>query len=134
MSSQRRTAPRTVDEYLTNVQSDMRTALQDLRKTIRAAAPEAEEVISYGMPAFRQHGILVYYAAFKDHCSFFVGSPSVRREFSAELKPFAAGKGTFRFTPQHRLPVSVVKRIVRERIAENKARARAKSRAPKGAH
>lgn len=83
-----------VEEYLESVPKDMRAALDKLRKTIKAAAPDAEEVISYQMPAFRQNGTLVYYAAFKDHCSFFPGSAQVRRQFSAELKPFEAGKGT----------------------------------------
>jgi uncharacterized protein YdhG (YjbR/CyaY superfamily) len=104
----------------------MRTALQDLRETIREAAPDAEEVISYKIPAFRLHGMLVYYAAFKDHCSFFVGSTRVRRMFAAELKPFAAGKGTFQFTPARPLPAPLVKRIVKERIAENESRAPSK--------
>jgi uncharacterized protein YdhG (YjbR/CyaY superfamily) len=122
MRSQRSPAPKSVDEYLTNVPADMHRALQKLRKTIRAAAPEAEEVISYQMPAFRHHWMLGYYAAFKDHCSFFVGSATARRKFARELKPFAAGKGTVRFTPQKPLPAELVKRIVKERVAENEAR------------
>ena len=105
----------------------MRAALQKLRKTIREAAPEAEEVISYHMPAFRHHGMLVYYAAFKDHCSFFMGSASARRRFAEELKLFAAGKGTVHFTPQRPLPTALVRRIVKARVAENEARARAAS-------
>ena len=123
--------PKTVDEYLAKVPVDMRTALQDLRKTIRAAAPNAEEVISYRMPAFRQNGILVYYGAFEDHCSFFPGSVATQRKFAAELKPFAAGKGTVHFTPQRPLAAALVTRIVKARIAENEARARAKSHAAK---
>ena len=71
----------TVDEYLANVPTEMRATLQNLRKTIRAAAPEAEEVISYHIPAYRYHGMLVYFAAFKDHCSFFVGSVATLRRF-----------------------------------------------------
>lgn len=122
-------APRTADEYLRTVPAEMRGALERLRATIRAAAPEAEEVISYRIPAFRYHGMLVYYAAFDDHCSFFVGSPTVRRSFAAELKPFAAGKGTVHFTPDRPLPAGLVTRIVKARVAENEARARAKERA-----
>src|SRR6266851_81720 len=101
-----------VDDYLKSVPKDMRAALNRLRKAIKAAAPDADEVISYGMPAFRQNGILVYYAAFKDHCSFFAGSAQVRRQFSAELEPFEAEKGTLHFTPEHPLPVGLVRRIV----------------------
>jgi len=124
MSPQQVRASRTVDEYLAHVPPRFRTALQRLRKTIKAAAPDADEVISYAMPAFRQNGMLVYYAAFKDHCSFFVGSPKVRRRFSAELKPFEAGKGTARFTPDRPLPADLVTRIVKARVAENAARRR----------
>ena len=119
MKNQRSVAPRTVDEYLANVTSDKRAALQRLRKIIRSVAPDAMEIISYGMPAFRQKRIIVYYAAFEDHCSLFIGSATVRRKFEEELKPFAAGKGTFHFTPERQLPAALVKRIVRARVAEN---------------
>jgi len=119
MRSRRSTAPETVDEYLASVPGDKRVALKRLRKIIKSAAPDAEEVISYGMPAFRQRRMLVYYAAFEDHCSFFVGSPAVRRKFAAELKPFAAGKGTFHFTPERQIPANLVTRIVKARVAEN---------------
>lgn len=64
----------------------------------------------------------VYFAAFKDHCSFFVGSVRVRRRFSAALKPFESGEGTLRFTPEHPLPTDLVTRIVKARVAENLAR------------
>ncbi len=104
----------------------MRAALETLRRTVLATAPDAEEVISYGMPAFRRDGILVYYAAFKDHCSLFIGSVVTQRRFAAELEPFAAGKGTVHFTPERPLPMALVTRIVKARLAENEARARAK--------
>lgn len=115
-------AARTVDEYLARVLPKFRTALQRLRRTIKAAAPDAEEVISYGMPAFRQDGMLVYYAAFTDHCSLFVASDLVRRRFSKELKPYESGKGTLRFTPERPMAVDLVTRIVKVRVAENAAR------------
>ncbi len=113
---------KTVDEYMARVPAKFRTALQRLRKTIKAAAPDAEEIISYQMPAFRQDGMLVYYAAFKDHCSLFVASDQVRRQFAAELKPFETGKGTLQFTPDQPLPDELVTRIVKVRVAENAAR------------
>ena len=116
-------APKTVDGYLAGVPPETRTALEKLRRTIRAAAPRAEEVISYRIPAFRVHGMLVYYAAFRDHCRFFVGSASARKRFAGELKPFRAGKGTVHFTPEHPLPDALVTRIVKARVAENEARA-----------
>ncbi len=117
-----------VDAYLAKIPADMRAALQRLRETIQAAAPEADEVISYGMPAFRHHGVLVYYAAFRDHCSFFPGSVVTQRKFAAELKDFAAGKGTIHFTPAYPLPSGLVTRIVKARVAENESRERAKRR------
>lgn len=122
MRSRNAPAPKTVDEYLARVPPEFRTALQRLRKTIKAAAPDADEVMSYQMPAFRQSGMLVYFAAFKDHCSFFVGSAAVRRQFSTELKSFKAGKGTLHFTPDRPLPADLVIRIVKARVAENEAR------------
>ena len=122
MAPRRGPAPKTVDEYMARVPPRFRTALQRLRKTIKAAAPDADEVISYKMPAFRQNGMLVYYAAFEAHCSLFVGSAQVRRQFSAELKPFKAGKGTVQFTPDRPLPADLVTRIVKARVAENAAR------------
>jgi uncharacterized protein YdhG (YjbR/CyaY superfamily) len=120
-----------VDEYLARLTPKFRSALQRLRKIVKAAAPDAEEVISYQMPALRQNGMLVYYTAFKDHCSFFVGSPQVRRDFSAELKPFEAGKGTLHFRPEQPLPAHLITRIVKARVAENTAR-RARSARPPG--
>jgi uncharacterized protein YdhG (YjbR/CyaY superfamily) len=121
-----------VDAYLADLPEDTRDALQELRKTIRAAAPMAEEVVSYRMPAFRQDGMLVWYAGFRDHCSFFVGSTVVLRKFAHELRPFARGKGTLRFTPQQPLPEALVRRIVRARVAENAGRAAKKNRKAMG--
>ncbi len=117
--------PKTHDEYLAGVPSDMRAALQALRKTIRSAAPDAKEVISYRMPAFRRYGILVYYAAFRDHCSLFVGA-EVREKFVKDLQPYAGGKGTVQFAPQRPLPVALVRRIVKQRVAEDDARVAAR--------
>ncbi|HXQ94317.1 MAG TPA: DUF1801 domain-containing protein [Thermoplasmata archaeon] len=114
--------PASVAAYLAEVPSKSRKEFARLRRTIRAAAPEAEEVISYRMPALRQNGIVVYYGAFEDHCSLFVASPSVRHGFSAELKPFESGKGTLRSTPGRPIPAALVTRIVKARLAENAAR------------
>jgi uncharacterized protein YdhG (YjbR/CyaY superfamily) len=129
MAPQRGPAAKTVDEYLARVPPNFRTALQRLRKTIKAAAPDSEEVISYQIPAFRQNGMLLWYAAFKDHCSLFGISAPVWQRFSAELKPFEAGRGTFRFTPERPIPASLVTRIVKARLAENAAR---RARKPQG--
>ena len=106
---------------MAQVPARFRPTLERLRKTIRAAAPEAEEVISYKMPAFRQNGMLVYFAAFEDHCSLFAVSSEVRRKLPA-LKPFVSGRGTLRFTAERPLPARLVARIVKLRLAENAAR------------
>ena len=113
------TATAQIDATLAALPADQRTALQALRQTIAAAAPEAVETISYGMPAFRYHGrALVSYAAFKAHCSFFPMSAALIETHRDELAGFATAKGTLRFTPEHPLPNDLVERIVRERMAQ----------------
>lgn len=108
-----------VDAILAALPADQRSALQALRETIAAAAPDAEEAISYGMPAFRYRGrSLVYYAAFKTHCSFFPASGAVIAAYRAELAGFATSKGTLRFTPEHPIPAELVASIVRGRVRE----------------
>lgn len=114
--------PEPIQRYMDEVPPEHRAALVRLRRTIRAAAPEAEEVLSYKMPAFRLKGMLVYYASFKDHCSFFVGSSTVRARFSEELKPFETGKGTLQFTPDSPIPSDLITRLVKARVAENAGR------------
>jgi uncharacterized protein YdhG (YjbR/CyaY superfamily) len=118
MPTSRPPEPKAIDAYIARAPADFRPALQRIRATIRAAAPEADEIISYGLPAFRQGRILVYYGAFADHLSLFVASPAVRRKFAEELAPFHGGKGTVRFTPDHPLPSTLVRRIVKARLAE----------------
>ena len=120
-SSMRNAAP-DVDAYLRKVPPDARAALTKLRRAIKAAAPGADEAISYAMPAYKLHGPLVYFAAFKEHCSFFPASKSVVKRFSRELSSFDASGGTIRFSPRRPLPTSLVTRIVRARVKENEAR------------
>jgi uncharacterized protein YdhG (YjbR/CyaY superfamily) len=111
--------PTSVDAYLAAVPEPFRTALLNLRSTIRAAAPEATDTISYQMPAFKLRGrFLVSYAAFRDHCSLFPASYAVMEALGDELKPFVSGKGTLRFTPDQPIPAGLVKRIVRLRVEE----------------
>jgi uncharacterized protein YdhG (YjbR/CyaY superfamily) len=102
----------------------MRAVLTRLRRTIRAAAPGAEEVISYSMPAYKLNGVLVYFAAFENHCSFFPASKAILKRFAKELRPFDASGATIRFTSDHPLPATLVRRIVRARIQENEERRR----------
>jgi uncharacterized protein YdhG (YjbR/CyaY superfamily) len=119
------TAPTSVEGYLAALPEESRAALEKLRKTIKAAAPEATETISYQMPAFKDHGrFLVSYAAFKDHCSLFPASEAVLEALGEELKPYFSGKGTIRFTADKPLPSALVRKIVKVRIEENAARYR----------
>ena len=116
----RKKTPSDVDAYFATLSPDKRAALRKLRSTIKAAAPEAEECISYSMPAFRQDGLLVAYAAFAKHCSLFpCGSV---KPFSTDLARYETSKGTIRFDPKKGLPVSLVRKIVKARLAENAAR------------
>lgn len=85
-ATKKRTPPKSVDDYLVALPDDARAALGRLRKTIKAAAPKATEVISYQIPAFRYHGLLVGFAAFRDHCSFYPMSPEVMRAHADQLK------------------------------------------------
>lgn len=104
-----------------------RAALEALRARIQAAAPEACEAISYGMPAYRYHGRpLVSYAAFRDHCSFFPMGPEVLDPYRAQLAGFVQAKGTVHFWPDRPLPDGIVEGIVRGRMAQiDAARTRA---------
>ena len=111
-----------VEDYLAVLPEESRAALEKLRRTIRAAAPEATETISYQMPAFKHHGrLLVSYAAFKDHCSLFPASKAVMKAHGDVLKPYFTGKGTLRFHPDKPIPAALVKLIVKTRIQENAA-------------
>jgi len=114
------TKPKTIDEYLAPLSDDKRAALEKLRKTIRTAAPKAEECISYGVPAYRMGGFLVGFGAGAKHCSFYPGS--ILKEFAAELKNYETSKGTIRFQPNKGLPANLVKKIVKARIAQNEKR------------
>jgi uncharacterized protein YdhG (YjbR/CyaY superfamily) len=107
-----------VAAYLRAVPPAPRAALQQLRKTIKAAAPEATEVISYGIPMFKHHGMLVGYAAFKDHCSLFM-STYVTGALKQALAPYVISKGTIRFTADKPLPATLVRKLVKARVAHN---------------
>jgi uncharacterized protein YdhG (YjbR/CyaY superfamily) len=122
-------AARQIDQILSALPADKRGALQALRETIAAAAPDAVEGISYGLPAFRYHGRpLVSYNATKGHCAFFPMSPAVLDRHRDELADFDLAKGTVRFSPDRPIPVEIVAEIVRERVAETDAVAAEKGR------
>lgn len=120
--SKRTAAPASVDRYLAGVPPDARAALARLRKAIRAAAPGSIEAIRYRMPVIRYEGRqLVGFAAFADHCSFFVMSPGVMRAHAALLKGYDVATGTVRFAAGRPLPAGLVRTLVKARIAENRA-------------
>jgi uncharacterized protein YdhG (YjbR/CyaY superfamily) len=111
--------PETVDEYLATLPPDRRAVMEDLRRTIRAAAPDADEVITYKMPGFKSNGrVLVSYDAFKAHYSLFPASQVVIDTLGDEVQPYVAGRGTFRFPASRPIPLETVARIVRVRLDE----------------
>jgi uncharacterized protein YdhG (YjbR/CyaY superfamily) len=113
---------KTVTAYLSALPNDARAALERLRNDIRAAAPKAEELIAWKMPAFRQDKLLVCYAAFKDHCSLFPMSATQLREFAAPLRNFTLTKGTIHFAKDKPIPSALVRKIVKSRLAEIEAK------------
>ena len=116
--------PTDVDDYVAGLPGDRRPAVELLRQTIKAAAPEATETIAYSMPAFRSHGgqFLVSYAAYKKHNSLFPASGAVVEALGEELRPFLAGKGTIRFPAGEPIPTALVTKVVGVRLKEIAAR------------
>jgi uncharacterized protein YdhG (YjbR/CyaY superfamily) len=111
--------PRTIDEYLASLPAEQRAALQKVRRAIHAAAPKAEECISYGMPAYRLNGKLI--AGFRGaakHCSFHPMSGATVETLKAELVGYSTSRGTIRFSPTAGLPAALVRKLVRTRISE----------------
>jgi uncharacterized protein YdhG (YjbR/CyaY superfamily) len=114
--------PATIDEYLAGVPDDKRAALERLREQIRAAAPDATEAISYGMPAFKLDGrYFVGFSATKEHCSFYAGRAPVEA-LAAELTGYRLWKGTINFEPDRPLPPELVMKLVQVRVAEYRPR------------
>ena len=114
--------PTTIDEYLALMSADKRSALQKLRKTIRGAAPGAEECISYGIPGFKLDGkVFIWIGAAADHCAIYGRVEG----FEDELAAYQTSKGTIRFDPKKPLPDALVRKIVKARIAKNAVKAKA---------
>ena len=127
----RKANPKTIDEYLADVKADQRAALEVLRKSIHAVASGTEECISYGIPAFRLNGrSLVFFGAWANHCSFYPGSSATLRKFRNQLKNFQISKGTIRFSSDKPLPIALVKKLVKARMAEDKDQANRNRRTP----
>lgn len=115
--------PKDVDEYLATVPEDARATLEELRSAIKAAAPQAAEVISYQIPTYKLDGHLVAMAAWKNHCGFYVMSNAVLEAHKEELKPYAKEKSTLHFAIGEPIPTQLVQKLVRARVAESKAAA-----------
>jgi uncharacterized protein YdhG (YjbR/CyaY superfamily) len=115
-----------IDEYIDSFSEDVQIILQELRVTIKASAPEAEELISYQMPTFRLKGLLVHFAAHQKHIGFYP-TPSGIEAFRHELSAFQGGRGSVRFPLDKPLPLDLISRIVRFRVAENVKKAEGRS-------
>ncbi|HQZ24725.1 MAG TPA: DUF1801 domain-containing protein [Flavobacterium sp.] len=107
-----------IDEYIATQTQEVQTLLEQMRQTIKEAAPEAEEVISYNMPAFKYHGMLVYFAAYKNHIGFYA-TPTGHSEFKDELSVYKQGKGSVQFPLTKSLPLDLISRMVQFRVKEN---------------
>jgi len=125
------TTPASIDEYIAGFTPDVQRVLEKVRATIAAAAPEARERISYRMPAFDQHGILVYFAAFKAHIGLFPpvsGDPRLKKS----IAPYAGPKGNLRFPLSEPIPYDLIRRIVTLRLKQNLAKAAPRGRKQTG--
>ena len=116
--------PKNTDEYIAKIPEPARSTLNKMRAVIRSVVPRGStEVISYGMPAFKHNGVLVWFAAFSNHCSLFP-TASVIEAFKKELKGYTTSKGTIQFPVDKPLPAALVKKLVKARIAQNESKKR----------
>ena len=106
-----------IDDYIAIQTPEVQILLEQMRQTIKNAAPEAEELISYNMPAFKYHGMLVYFAAYKNHIGFYA-TPTGHSEFKEELSIYKQGKGSVQFPLNQALPLELISRIVKFRMGE----------------
>lgn len=120
MSAIKITAPKNTDDYISQFPEKQQAALEQIRKTIKAAAPAAEEVISYQMPAYKQNGMLVYFAGYENHIGVYP-TPSAIEAFKKELAVYKGAKGSVQFPIDQPLPIGLIKKIVRFRVKENMA-------------
>ncbi len=118
----------TVDEYLEELPDPICQLLQNIRAVILDTAPDAQEVISYRMPAYKFHGMLIGFAAFANHCSLFLWKKDSLHQFAQDLKEFSLSEGTIRFTLEHPVPLDLVRKIVAARMNENIEKGKSKSK------
>jgi len=114
--------PQTIDDYISGFPLDVQAILEKIRQTIRKAAPQAEEMINYGIPTFTLKGNLVHFAAFKKHIGFYP-TPTGMEAFKQELKVCVRAKGSVQFPLERPMPLALIKKIARFRVKENLARA-----------
>ena len=126
METNAKTKFKTVDEYFSTFPKNVKNILTELRKTIKQAAPEAEELISYNMPAFKLNGILVYYAAYNKHIGFYPTSSGIET-FKNELSVYKWGKGSIQFPLDQPLPTELITNIVKFRVMRNSEKAATKT-------
>jgi uncharacterized protein YdhG (YjbR/CyaY superfamily) len=119
--------PKDFDDYVISFPKEIQQRLKQVRASIKKAAPKAEEVISYGMPAFNDHGVLVYFAGYKNHIGFYA-IPSGHAAFKKELSVYKNGKGSAQFPHDMPLPLKLITKIVKFRAAENLRKARVKKK------
>ena len=126
----KKTIPEDIDDYIADFPEDVQAILQKIRATIREAAPDAKEAISYQMPTFKLHGNLVHFAAFKNHIGFYP-APTGIEEFEKELAAYKGAKGSVQFPIDKPMPLDLIRKIVKFRVAENLEKAEAKSKKKK---
>lgn len=115
-------AAASVDEYIAAADPKTKKALKDIRKTIKAAAPKAEEVISYQIPGYKYHGMLVFFAAWKNHISLYP-APWKAASLKEEMSAYEGSKGTIKFPLDKAMPLTLIKKMVKYRVKENEERA-----------
>lgn len=120
-TSKKGAAPEDVDAYLAAAPQEMRDVLEKLRKVIKAAVPEAEEVISYRIPTYKYHGPLVHFVAREKYCSLITVSKSIVKTFKSELEAYDTSGTTIHFTAKKPLPATLIKKIVKMRVEENES-------------
>lgn len=121
------TAPQDIDAYIAGFPKDVQEVLEKIRRTIRKAAPDAEEKISYQMPTFFLKGNLIHFAAYKKHIGLYP-APRARARFKRELSAYEGGKGTVRFPLNKPMPFALISKIVKFRVEENLERAEARGK------
>jgi len=120
----------TINEYIALFPKDVQKLLEEIRQTIKKAAPKAEEVISYSMPAFKQNGVLVYFAGYKNHIGFYPTSSGIKN-FQKEISSYKNSKGAVQFPLDKKLPLALITKIVKFRVKEDAEKAKLKKSSAK---